>query len=187
MVDTLAVPAKALMDKTQIVETIQKGVDTFMETVPILMKTLDEVAKIHPFISGAGSLLSWRGVSNDHQSHPVAVLPFKAVCTLEKNRRGNDKRILILYVEYVVSNFDRGLHLTDSRMRDMMAVLVQCVLHSRLTAYLSNQSTYRLKGVSDPKQIAPDGQTIENRMKKLCEDVAEDIKKCGNACDTYLK
>ena len=57
VVDTLAVPAKALMDTTRIVETIQKGVDTFTEAVPILVKTLDQVAKIHPFIYGAGSLL----------------------------------------------------------------------------------------------------------------------------------
>ena len=72
-------------------------------------------------------------------------------------------------------------------MKDMMAVLVQCVLHPRLTAYLPDRPTYRLKDVSDPKQIAPDGQTIEGRMKRLCKDVAEDIKKCANACDTYLK
>ena len=61
VVDTLAVPAKALMDTTRITETIQKGVDTFMEAVPILMKVLDEVARIHPFISGADPSLSWRG------------------------------------------------------------------------------------------------------------------------------
>ena len=52
LVGTLAVPAKALMDTPQIAETIQKGVNTFMEAVPPLMKALDEVAKIHPFVSG---------------------------------------------------------------------------------------------------------------------------------------
>ena len=56
MVDALAAPAKALMDTPQIAETIQKGVDTFMEAVPALMKALDEVAKIHPFISGTSPL-----------------------------------------------------------------------------------------------------------------------------------
>ena len=59
VVDTLAEPVKALMDTSGITETIQKGVNTFMETVPILMKALDEVAKIHPFISGKSSLLLW--------------------------------------------------------------------------------------------------------------------------------
>ena len=45
----------------------------------------------------------------------------------------------------------------------------------------------RLKSVSDPRQEAPDGQTIEGRMQGLCEIAAEDIKECANACDTYLK
>ena len=54
MVETLAVPAKALIDASQIADKIHKGVDTFMEAVPALMGALDEVAKIHPFISGAG-------------------------------------------------------------------------------------------------------------------------------------
>ena len=58
MVDTLVVPVKALMDTPQIAGNIQKGVDTFMETVPTLMKALDEVAKIHPFINGANVPLS---------------------------------------------------------------------------------------------------------------------------------
>ena len=52
IVDTLVVPLKGLMDTPQIAETIQTGVNTFMEAVPSLMKALDEVAKIHPFISG---------------------------------------------------------------------------------------------------------------------------------------
>ena len=54
VVETLAAPAKALIDATQIAEKIHKGVDAFMEAVPALMRGLDEVAKIHPFISGAG-------------------------------------------------------------------------------------------------------------------------------------
>ena len=57
--DTLVVPAKASMDTPRVAEAIEKGVDEFMEALPILMKTLDDVAKVHPFISGA-SLLSSR-------------------------------------------------------------------------------------------------------------------------------
>ena len=52
MVDTLAAPAQALLGTPQIADAIQKGVNTFMEAVPSLMKALDEVAKVHPFISG---------------------------------------------------------------------------------------------------------------------------------------
>jgi len=53
VVDTLVAPVKALLDTPQIADAIQTGVNTFMEAVPSMMKALDEVAKIHPFISGA--------------------------------------------------------------------------------------------------------------------------------------
>ena len=52
MVNKLAVPTKALLDTSQIADVIEKGVNTFMEAVPSLVKMLDEVAKVHPFISG---------------------------------------------------------------------------------------------------------------------------------------
>jgi len=52
VVNTLAAPVKALLDTPQIADAIEKGVNTFMETVPSLIKVLDEVAKVHPFISG---------------------------------------------------------------------------------------------------------------------------------------
>ncbi|KAF9781672.1 hypothetical protein BJ322DRAFT_1161455 [Thelephora terrestris] len=133
VVDTLATPAKALMDTTKFADSIHKGVNAFMEAVPPLMKALDEVGNIHPFIK-------------------VAVLAFKAVYTLEKKRRENDKRILALYVE----------------MKDTMEVLLS------------------LRGIADPDQIAPDGKSIRGRMQKLCEDVAQDIDKCAEVCDTYI-
>ena len=41
--------------------------------------------------------------------------------------------------------------------------------------------------MSDPAKVASDGQTIEGRMQKLCVKVAEDIERCANTCDTYLK
>ena len=78
-------------------------------------------------------------------------------------------------------------HLTNLRMKDMMAVLVWCISHSRITVHHSDATTSSLKDVPDPKKIAPDGQTIEGRMKTLCETVAEDIQLCANACDAYLK
>jgi len=108
VVDTLAVPVKALMDTPHLAENIQKGVNTFMEAVPALMKALDEVAKIHPFISGTSPLLLRMGAPDERRPRAVAVLAFKAVYTLETKRRENDKRVLALYVEYVASNFDRA-------------------------------------------------------------------------------
>jgi len=43
----------------------------------------------------------------------VAVLAFKAVYTLEVKRRSNDKKVIALYVEYVVCFLSDNLHLID--------------------------------------------------------------------------
>jgi hypothetical protein len=51
------VVTKASMDTPEIADAILKGVNTFMEAVPPLLKSLDEVAKVHPFVSGAGNFL----------------------------------------------------------------------------------------------------------------------------------
>ena len=119
--------------------------------------------------------------------YAVAVLAFKAVYTLEMKRRENDKRVLALYVEYVLSNFEQGppSHEFQNERYDGSSRAVRA--YSHFTTSISDRPASRLKDVSDPKQIAPDGQTIEGRMQKLCESIAGDIKKCANACDTYLK
>ena len=57
MVETLAAPTKALIDATQIANKIHEGVNSFMEAVPVLMRGLDDLARIHPFVSGAGPSL----------------------------------------------------------------------------------------------------------------------------------
>lgn len=63
VVKALATPAKELMGQPLISEAIHKGVDSFMDAVPPLVKALDEIARIHPFIAGAssdfGSPLYW--------------------------------------------------------------------------------------------------------------------------------
>ena len=124
---------------------------------------------------------------DDHRFHTVAVLAFKAVYTLEAKRRENDKRVLTLYVEYVGSNVDWPSlsHEFQDERHDGGSRAVG--VDSHLCVNLSDHSASRLKDVSDPKNIAPDGQTIEGRMQTLCEAVAGDIKKCANACDTYFR
>ena len=108
--------------------------------------------------------------------------------TLEAKRRENDKKVIALYVEYVASDFDRvpspyksQNERYDDGSRPVCFVFLSHCVHP------SDWPASRLKDVTDPKQTAPDGQTIEGRMQKLCEDVAEDIKKCANTCDTYFK
>jgi hypothetical protein len=61
LVNTPVAPVQALVNTPQIATAVEKGVDTFMEAVPTLMKALDEVAKVHLFISGRdGSVLKLR-------------------------------------------------------------------------------------------------------------------------------
>ena len=54
VVNASAAAAKALVDAPQIADAIEKGVNTFMEAAPVFMKVLDEIGKVHPFISGTG-------------------------------------------------------------------------------------------------------------------------------------
>ncbi|KAI9459301.1 hypothetical protein F5148DRAFT_1319736 [Russula earlei] len=44
-----------------------------------------------------------------------------------------------------------------------------------------------LKDVENDKLIAPDGRSIEDRLKSLVDRTADDIKMCSNVCDTYMK
>ncbi|KAI9464112.1 hypothetical protein BJY52DRAFT_1221492 [Lactarius psammicola] len=54
-------------------------------------------------------------------------------------------------------------------MRDMMGVLLL------------------LRDVRNDKLVAPDGRTIEDRLKALVDRTADDVKLCSNVCDTYAK
>ncbi|KAF8498941.1 hypothetical protein BU17DRAFT_59228 [Hysterangium stoloniferum] len=45
----------------------------------------------------------------------------------------------------------------------------------------------RLRNIKEPEVPGPDGQTIEDRMKKLVKETADTIKECANACDAYTK
>ncbi|KAJ7126323.1 hypothetical protein C8R44DRAFT_980121 [Mycena epipterygia] len=68
------------LDAVSGMEAIEKGLNSFMQGMPVLMNALDEVAKLHPFVG-------------------VAVMAFKAVWALEQKRRENDGRILALHME----------------------------------------------------------------------------------------
>jgi len=97
MVQTLVAPVNEL-----VADDIEKVVNTFAETVPILMKALDEVAKVHPFIAGMGE--SVPNVQVLIGGLLVAVTAFKAVYKLEVTRRNNDKRVIAIYAEYVTGD-----------------------------------------------------------------------------------
>jgi hypothetical protein len=90
------------------------------------------------------------------------------VYTLEQKRRDNEKKVKALYVA----------------MKDMMRVLLLSVLPS---IHCGKLTSYSLEGVEPDKVVAPDGGSFESPFKSLVEETADDIMKCSNACDTYMK
>ncbi|KIK51274.1 hypothetical protein GYMLUDRAFT_208804 [Collybiopsis luxurians FD-317 M1] len=46
---------------------------------------------------------------------------------------------------------------------------------------------FDLRHMKDPDHMDDEGNTIENRMSTLLNNIAEDIKKAGSACDHYMK
>ena len=119
IVVTVIQPVKALLDSTGAMKVIEEGINTFMEDIPWLMKGLDEIARIHPVVTGIRLFIHLYCVYPDVWT--VAVLAFKTVYKMEMTRRENDRRIQALYVE----------------MKDMMAVLIQLV-HSEYLFQIPN-------------------------------------------------
>ncbi|CDO75523.1 hypothetical protein BN946_scf184871.g4 [Trametes cinnabarina] len=130
---TLASPLKTAYE-SDAMKAIRTGVNALVDNLPGLLKALDEVAKLHPFIG-------------------VAVGAFRIVVELDLKRRDNDKKIASLFLQ----------------MKDMMEALLQ------------------LRSIKDQESIGPDGTTIKARMQELVKQTADDIRACGNACDTYAK
>ncbi|KAI8983185.1 hypothetical protein BD414DRAFT_523114 [Trametes punicea] len=73
-------PIANALEKTDIAQKIERGIQRFVDDIPWLMRGLDELARIHPAVT-------------------VAVLAFKAVYALETTRQENDRRVITLYVE----------------------------------------------------------------------------------------
>lgn len=84
---------------------IDDAVRGFAEGSKVLMKALDAVAQIHPFISSKFRVVA-SNIEND-KNFQVAVLAFKAVIMLDLTRRENDRKIIALKL----------------KMSDMMSVL----------------------------------------------------------------
>jgi hypothetical protein len=53
--------------------------------------------------------------------------------------------------------------------------------------YHASLTSHSLKDVENDKLIAPDGTSIEDRLRSLVMRTADDIKLCSNVCDTYKK
>lgn len=53
LITTLTAPAKAIMAESGATTAIKNAVGGFAETLPVLMKALDDIGKIHPVIQGS--------------------------------------------------------------------------------------------------------------------------------------
>ena len=66
--------------------------------------------------------------------------------------------------------------------------MVGALLRSVFLSIYSSALTFpSLKDMENDKLIAPDGKSIEDRLKILVECTADDIKTCSNVCDAYMK
>lgn len=80
-------------------EVVKFTVDNVQVHCVALLKVLDGVAKVHPFVAG-----EWTNTLDAvSQAGPnysaVAALAFKTIINLEMTRRENDKRVLALHAE----------------------------------------------------------------------------------------
>ena len=87
---------------------LHKLISTITDDIKSLLRVLDDISKIHPFITSL--YLFHTHCVLAHILHLTAVVgTFRVAFALEQKRRYNDKKILLMFVE----------------MGDMMAVLVQ--------------------------------------------------------------
>ena len=88
-------------------KVVREGVNTLIDSLPGLVKALDEVAKLHPFIGSKWPPQRFMFAWLKHVT--VAVSAFRVVVELDIKRRDNDKKIGVLFAE----------------MKDMMEALLQ--------------------------------------------------------------
>lgn len=117
-------------------------------------------------------LIGSTGKKRDNDRISVAVVAFKLVVTLDLTRRENNKKVLAIKLE----------------MQKMMCVLFQSVpINLCLDNDHTDDKVSRLRRMKDPDEVGPDGMTIKDRMQGLMQEIANDIKACGSACDVYMK
>jgi hypothetical protein len=87
---------QTIIDTTDI-KTVENTVNGFAEASQVLMKALDAVQTIHPFIGGASCIFLLFAWLTDLQL--VAVLALKLVISLELTRKSNDSKVIVLYAQ----------------------------------------------------------------------------------------
>jgi hypothetical protein len=91
------------------VKSIESTITTFAETSAVLIKGLDALGQLHPFVGSACFVFHVQLYTNLRAA--VAVTAFKLVITLDLTRRANNKKVLSIKIQ----------------MQDLMTILFQCV------------------------------------------------------------
>lgn len=89
---------------------------------------------------------------------------------MDVTRRDNDRKVLAVKVQ----------------MQELMVVFfesVSCLSDLQIT----HKVLCRLRHIRDSQEKGRDGVSVADRLKHFMLEVASDIKKCGSACDAYLK
>lgn len=69
LVQQVIQPIAGVLEASGAVEAIKSGLNSFMEDIPWLMKSLDEVAKIHPVVTGMSLHVAARSDLDIHVVH----------------------------------------------------------------------------------------------------------------------
>lgn len=139
----------------------------FSKYSPHIMEALDIVADAHPVVKGELLLLIY-GLRLTFAT--VVVIAFRAVFNLVKRLHENLDKITILF----------------GAMQDMMVSILRCacfcsVCGASLTCVCS------LKYVRDQPLTINSGHAAVNPIKARSKVAADDIYRCFQDCDTYLR
>ncbi|KAI9464119.1 hypothetical protein BJY52DRAFT_887705 [Lactarius psammicola] len=146
------------------VDSIQSSVAPFQPLVPLITAAKDAVEQ-----TDLGKVVK-EEIDHFFESMPIFMSALDAVADLHPFIGVVVMAFKTVYtLELKRRDNEKKIIALYVEMKDMMGVLLL------------------LKDVQNDKLVAPDGRTIEDRLKTLVDRTADDIKLCSNVCDTYAK
>ena len=144
---------------------VENQIRGFAESSRVLMKILDEVQTIHPFIGGMSATYLFVYVNTD-SSGGSGFQGCRHLGTEAQRQRSENHRAA-----------------SQDARHDVNPGSVRRFLLAKSTLPII---TSRLRGIK-PDQTDSDGKSVEGRLKAVMNDIANDIEACGNVCDVYSK
>jgi hypothetical protein len=153
------------------VKSFENTIATFAETSAVLIKGLDTLGQLHPFVGSV--CFAFHVTPHTNLRAAVVATAFKVIIALDLARRASDKKVLSIKIQ----------------MQDLMIILFQCVfvVPGTFCPILIFFFFRRLRHMRDPHEKGPNGLTLSDRFSALMQNIAKDIIECGSACDVYVK